>query len=243
MSQYRRAIEACNASLKIPDQPVWQVEETRNDGGASKHQRTVAHRLNHARIGGLHLFGNRSRYAHAGKHGQISCRSGQTCPSEGNGKTGKRAERRRSQVKEERKWRDEMDAAFGKTPDMFHRRVEQTLRSLQAEQREEPVVKRKVNGDCASCGASDDLCNRRGGQFTGILDDITRTAAQHWVLDDAGAMVRTNGGEHPDRVIPSECEGMGLRRSAVIRNPERYRPCSGNRLLRSERRGGLSRRA
>ena len=30
-------------------------------------------------------------------------------------------------------------------------------------------------------------------KFTGILDDITRTAAQHWVLDDAGAMVRTNG--------------------------------------------------
>ena len=50
-------------------------------------------------------------------------------------------------MKEERKWRDEMDAAFGKTPDMFHRRVEQTLRILQAEQKEEPVVKRKVNGE------------------------------------------------------------------------------------------------
>ena len=52
-------------------------------------------------------------------------------------------------MKEERKWRDEIDAAFGKTPDMFHRRIEQTLRSLQAEQKEEPVVKRKVNGGIA----------------------------------------------------------------------------------------------
>ena len=45
-------------------------------------------------------------------------------------------------MKEERKWRDEMDAAFGETPEAFHRRIEQTLRSLQAEQKEEPVVKR-----------------------------------------------------------------------------------------------------
>ena len=42
-------------------------------------------------------------------------------------------------MKEERKWRDEMDAAFGETPETFHRRIEQTLRSLQAEQKEEPV--------------------------------------------------------------------------------------------------------
>ena len=47
-------------------------------------------------------------------------------------------------MKEERKWRDKMDAAFGETPETFHRRIEQTLRSLQAEQKEEPVVKRKV---------------------------------------------------------------------------------------------------
>ena len=52
-------------------------------------------------------------------------------------------------MKEERKWRDEIDAAFGETPETFHRRIEQTLRSLQAEQREEPVVKRKVNGGIA----------------------------------------------------------------------------------------------
>ena len=43
-------------------------------------------------------------------------------------------------MKEERKWRDEMDAAFGETPESFHRRIEKTLRSLQAEQKEEPVV-------------------------------------------------------------------------------------------------------
>ena len=42
-------------------------------------------------------------------------------------------------MKEERKWRDEMDTAFGETPETFHRRIEQTLRSLQAEQKEEPV--------------------------------------------------------------------------------------------------------
>ena len=69
-------------------------------------------------------------------------------------------------MKEERKWRDEMDAAFGKTPDMFHQRIEQTLRSLQAEQKEEPVVKRKVNWGIP-CGASDDLRKRRGGQIYG----------------------------------------------------------------------------
>ena len=68
-------------------------------------------------------------------------------------------------MKEERKWRDEMDAAFGETPETFHRRIEQTLRSLQAEQKEEPVVKRKVDGGIASCGASDDLRNRRGSQI------------------------------------------------------------------------------
>ena len=56
-------------------------------------------------------------------------------------------------MKEERKWRDEMDAAFGKTPDVFHRRIEQTLRILQAEQKEEPVVKRKVNGGIALLAA------------------------------------------------------------------------------------------
>ena len=97
-------------------------------------------------------------------------------------------------MKEERKWRDEMDAAFGKTPDMFHRRVEQTLRSLQAEQKEELVVKRKVNWGIALLAALL-MISAIGvaAKFTGILDDITRTAAQHWVLDDAGAMVRTNG--------------------------------------------------
>ena len=97
-------------------------------------------------------------------------------------------------MKEERKWRDEMDAAFGETPETFHRRIEQTLRSLQAEQKEEPVVKRKVNGGIALLVALL-MISAIGvaGKFTGILDDITRTAAKHWVLDDAGAMVRTNG--------------------------------------------------
>ena len=73
-------------------------------------------------------------------------------------------------MKEERKWRDEMDAAFGETPEAFHRRIEQTLRSLQAEQKEEPVVKRKVNGGIAvalgvNMGVVDDLRNRRGSQI------------------------------------------------------------------------------
>ena len=97
-------------------------------------------------------------------------------------------------MKEERKWRDEMDAAFGETPEAFHRRIEQTLRSLQAEQKEEPVVKRKVNGGIALLVALL-MISAIGvaAKFTGILDDITRTAAKHWVLDDAGAMVRTNG--------------------------------------------------
>ena len=71
-------------------------------------------------------------------------------------------------MKEERKWRDEMDAAFGETPETFHRRIEQTLRSLQAEQKEEPVVKKESKwGNCA-CGASDDLRNRRGSQSQGF---------------------------------------------------------------------------
>ncbi len=97
-------------------------------------------------------------------------------------------------MKEERKWRDEMDAAFGEMPETFHRRIEQTLRSLQAEQKEEPVVKRKVNGGIALLAALL-MISAIGvaAKFTGILDDITRTAAKHWVLDDAGAMVRTNG--------------------------------------------------
>ena len=87
-----------------------------------------------------------------------------------------------------------MDTAFGETPETFHRRIEQTLRSLQAEQKEEPVVKRKVNGGIALLVALL-MISAIGvaAKFTGILDDITRTAAKHWVLDDAGAMVRTNG--------------------------------------------------
>lgn len=36
-------------------------------------------------------------------------------------------------MKEGKEWLNELDASLGETPDMFHRRVEQTLRILQTE--------------------------------------------------------------------------------------------------------------
>lgn len=53
-------------------------------------------------------------------------------------------------MKEGKEWLNELDASFGETPDMFHRRVEQTLRILQTERTEACTTKRKVNGQ-ASC--------------------------------------------------------------------------------------------
>ncbi len=85
-------------------------------------------------------------------------------------------------MKEERKWRDEMDAAFGETPETFHRRIEQTLRSLQAEQKEEPVVKKESKWGIALVALLMISAIGVAAKFTGILDDITRTAAKHWVL-------------------------------------------------------------
>ena len=72
-----------------------------------------------------------------------------------------------------------------------------------------------------------------------VIDKIILTADEHHVMDIAHPSYWKNKrGEHPDRGMPSERKGMGLRRPAVILNPERYRPCAGNgRLLRSEGRG------
>ena len=39
-------------------------------------------------------------------------------------------------MKEGKEWLNELDASLGETPDMFHRRVEQTLRILQTERTE-----------------------------------------------------------------------------------------------------------
>lgn len=49
-------------------------------------------------------------------------------------------------MKEGKEWLNELDASLGETPDMFHRRVEQTLRILQTERTEACITKRKVNG-------------------------------------------------------------------------------------------------
>ena len=48
-------------------------------------------------------------------------------------------------MKEGKEWLNELDASLGETPDMFHRRVEQTLRILQTERTEACTTKRKVN--------------------------------------------------------------------------------------------------
>lgn len=97
-------------------------------------------------------------------------------------------------MKEERKGLDELDTAFGKTPDMFHRRVEQTLRILQTERTEECKMKRKANGAIVLLVALL-LISAVGAaaKFSGVLDFITNTAASNWVLDDAEAMVHTDG--------------------------------------------------
>lgn len=97
-------------------------------------------------------------------------------------------------MKTKKNWRDEMDEAFGETPEIFHQRVEQTLRSLQIHQKEERIVKRKVNGGIALLAALL-LISAIGmaAKFTGVLDYITHTAAKNWVLDDAEAMVHADG--------------------------------------------------
>lgn len=97
-------------------------------------------------------------------------------------------------MKEERKWLDKLDTAFGKTPDMFHQRVEQTLRILQTERTEECKMKRKANGAIVLLVALL-LVSAVGvaAKFSGVLDFITNTAASNWVLDDAEAMVHTDG--------------------------------------------------
>lgn len=97
-------------------------------------------------------------------------------------------------MNEEKKWLDELDAAFGETPDGFHRRVEQTLRILQTEKTEENAVKRKLNGGVVLLAALLLLSAvAAAAKLTGVLDFITNTAAKNRVLDDAGAMVHTDG--------------------------------------------------
>ncbi len=92
------------------------------------------------------------------------------------------------------------------TPDMFHRRVEQTLRILQTERTEACTTK--------SClqRCSYYLPSLR---FTGVLDFITNTEAKNWVLDDAGAMVHTEDGQRFNRRMHGKhqkwvCDGQRL---------------------------------
>ena len=94
-------------------------------------------------------------------------------------------------MKEER---DRLNEAFGKTPDIFHQRVEQTLVTLQTEKPEKHAMQKKVNWGLALLAALL-LLSAVGAavKFTGVLDFLTNTASKNWVLDDAGAMVHTDG--------------------------------------------------
>ena len=99
-------------------------------------------------------------------------------------------------MKEGKEWLNELDASLGETPDMFHRRVEQTLRILQTERTEACITKRKVNGAIVLLAALLLLSAVAvAAKLTGVLDFITNTEAKNWVLDDAGAMVHTEDGD------------------------------------------------
>lgn len=68
-------------------------------------------------------------------------------------------------MKEGKEWLNELDASLGETPDMFHRRVEQTLRILQTERTEACTTKRKVNGVIVLlAAAAPTICRRCSGK-------------------------------------------------------------------------------
>ena len=109
-------------------------------------------------------------------------------------------------MKEGKEWLDELDASLGETPDMFHRRVEQTLRILQTERTEACTTKRKVNGAIVLLAALLLLSAVAvAAKFTGVLDFITNTEAKNWVLDDAGAMVHTRQASGSGSATDSGC--------------------------------------
>ena len=96
-------------------------------------------------------------------------------------------------MKEGKEWLDELDASLGETPDMFHRRVEQTLRILQTERTEACTTKRKVNGAIILLAAMLLLSAVAvAAKFTGVLDFITPVSsacgAGHSGISSTGIM-------------------------------------------------------
>lgn len=93
--------------------------------------------------------------------------------------------------------RDELDRAYPETPEVFHRRVQDTLAALRRqEETEEPVMKRKIRWGAVLLAALL-LASTVGvaAKLTGVLGFITNTAAKNWVLHDADAMIHENAAQ------------------------------------------------
>lgn len=106
-------------------------------------------------------------------------------------------------MKEGKEWLNELDASLGETPDMFHRRVEQTLRILQTERTEACTTEKKGEwSNRPACSAAPTICRRCSGKVHRRIGFHHQHEAKNWVLDDAGAMVHTEDG---DRVSIGAC--------------------------------------
>lgn len=87
--------------------------------------------------------------------------------------------------------RDELERAYPDTPEVFHRRVQDTLATLRRQdETEEPVMKRKIRWGVVLLAALL-LISAVGvaAKLTGVLGFITNTAAKNWVLDEAETMI------------------------------------------------------
>lgn len=94
-------------------------------------------------------------------------------------------------MNEEERLKRALDSACGETPEVFHRRVQDTLCGLRARERmERPVMKRKMRWGAVLLAAL--LIASAVGvaaHMNHVFDFITGTAAKNWVLDEADAML------------------------------------------------------
>lgn len=88
--------------------------------------------------------------------------------------------------------REQLEAIYEPTPELYHRRVQQTLDSLSSPRAAHRAGRKWRWGAVLAAALMLMTTIGAAAKFSGVLDWMTHTAARNWVLDEAAQMLHTD---------------------------------------------------